>query len=231
MISQNEFDVHTNTKITSVGKPLLSKDLEGKPPMKDWKYYTAIGMLTYLQGNTRPEISMSTHRLPKFCQEPRSYEQATTHLGRYLARTKDKGIIYEPDISMGIKCCIDVDFAGGWNITTSADADDLMSRTGFVITYANCPIYWVSCLQTDIVLSTAKAEYITMSSALRKVIPLMTLMKELHTIFPVHINKPNFSCNVHEDNQSTIKMATSGKLTPQIKHIALKTPFLQSCQK
>jgi hypothetical protein len=97
-----------------------------------------------------------------------------------------------------------------------------MSHTGFVITYANCPIHWASCLKTEMALSTAKAEYIAMSSALCKVIPLMTLMNKLHTIFPLHINKPNFFCEVHEYNQSTIKMAISDKLTPQIKHIALK---------
>ncbi len=90
---------------------------------------------------------------------------------------------------MGIECYVDADCAGGWIITTSANADNIMSRTGFVITYANCPIYWASQLQTEIALSTAKAEYIAMSSALHEVIPLMTLMKEL-TIFPVHINKP-----------------------------------------
>jgi hypothetical protein len=54
-----------------------------------------------------------------------------------------------------------------------------------------------------------------MSSALRKVIPLMALMKELHTISPVHTNKPNFFCKVHEDNQSTIRMGKSDKFTPQ----------------
>jgi hypothetical protein len=94
---------------------------------------------------------------------------------------------------MGIECYVDTAFAGGWNITTFADADKVMSRNGFAITYANCPIYWASCLQTEIALSTAEAEYIAMSSALRKVIPLMTLMKELHTIFPVHISKPTSS--------------------------------------
>ncbi len=87
-------------------------------------------------------------------------------------------------------------------------------QTGFVIIYTTCPTHWASCLQTETALSTAKAEYISMSSALRKVIPLMTLMKELHTIFPVHINKPNFFCKVHEDNQSPIKMATSDKFKP-----------------
>ncbi len=166
---------------------------------------------------------MATHQLAQFCQDPRlSNEQATTRLGRYLAHTKDRGIVYEPDTSMGIECYVDADFAGGWNITTSADADNVTSCTGFVITYANCPIYWTSCLQTDIALSTAKAEYIAMSSALREVIPLMTLMKELHNIFPVNINKPNFFCKVHEDNQSTKRMPKSNKFTPRTTHIAVK---------
>ena len=123
---------------------------------------------------------------------------------------------------------VDADFAGGWNTKTSADADNVMPRTGFVITYANCPIYWASCLQTEIALSTAEAEYIAMSSSLPKVIPLMTLMKELHKVFPVHINKPNFFCKVHEYNQSTIKMATSKKFTTQTKHIALKYHHFRS---
>jgi hypothetical protein len=34
-LGQNEFDVHTNTKINPFGKPLLNIDLEGKPRKKD----------------------------------------------------------------------------------------------------------------------------------------------------------------------------------------------------
>ncbi len=80
---------------------------------------------------------MATHQLAQFCQDPRLiHEQATTCLGRYLAHTKDRGIVYEPDKSLGIECYVDADFAGGWNITTSADADNIMSRTGFVVNYA-----------------------------------------------------------------------------------------------
>jgi hypothetical protein len=219
----NDFDVEANTRPTPVGKPLLSKDLEGKDRQLGWNYRTAVGMYQYLQANSRPEISMAVHQTARFCNQPmRCHERAIMRLGRYLLHTKDRGIIFSPDKSKGLECYVDADFAGGWSQADANDADNVMSRTGFIIMYANCPIYWVSKLQTEIALSTAEAEYIALSQALREVIPLMTLMEEIHKIFPVHITKPNFVCKVHEDNQSCIKMANSDKFTPRTKHIALK---------
>ena len=72
---------------------------------------------------------------------------------------------------------------------------------------AGCPIHFVSKLQTEIALSTAEAEYIALSQALREVIPLMSLMEEINTTFPVLLGAPEFICTVHENNQSCIKMA------------------------
>ena len=83
-----------------------------------------------------------------------------------------------------------------------------------VIMYANRPILWRSTLQTEIALSTVEAEYISLSTALRQVIPLMTMMEEIHAVFPIHISKPDFVCKVHEDNQLCIKMATGIKFSP-----------------
>jgi len=83
-------------------------------------------------------------------------------------------------------------------------------------------IYWSSKLQTEIALSTAEAEYIALSSSLREVIPLMTVMDELNKVFPLLMEAPQFYCKVWEDNQSCIAMATSQKFTPRTKHIALK---------
>ena len=59
------------------------------------------------------------------------------------------------------------------------NAENVMSRKGFVLRYAGCPIGWCSKLQTEIALSTAEAEYIVLSQALREVIPLITLLEEL----------------------------------------------------
>jgi hypothetical protein len=93
--------------------------------------------------------------------------------------------------------------------------------------YANCPILWVSRLQTEIALSAAEAEYIAFSQSLRDIIPLITLLKEINKVFPVHVKTPTFVCK-HEDNQSCITMATSQKFTPRTKHIALKYHHFRS---
>ena len=83
-------------------------------------------------------------------------------------------------------------------------------------------MYWLRKLQTEITLSMAKAEYIALSSSLREVIPLMTVMDELKEVFPLLMEIPKFSCKVWEHNQSCIAMATLQKFTPRTKHIALK---------
>jgi hypothetical protein len=180
-------------------------------------------MMSYLQGHTRPDISMSVHQTVRFSNDPKLvHEQAITWIGKYLLGTKEKGIHYKVDWSKGLECYVDADFAGGWDITDPHNASNLMSRINFVIKYADCPIYWKSKLQTEILLSTAKAEYIALSMALREVIPLLTIMEKINEVFPLMMNPPNFYCKVWEDNQSCIPMATSQKFMPRTKHIALK---------
>ena len=55
---------------TPASYPLLSKDHDGPIRKADWKYRSVIGMLGYLQGTTRPDISMATHQCATFCMEP-----------------------------------------------------------------------------------------------------------------------------------------------------------------
>jgi len=121
-----------------------------------------------------------------------------------LLDTRKRGIIYTPDRSKGLECYVDANFAGGWTQANASNAENVLSRTGYVIMYASCPILWVSRLQTEIALSTAEAEYIALSQALCDVIPLITLLKEVNTVFPVHVKSPTFVCKVHEDNQSVV---------------------------
>ncbi len=228
--ANNEWKSSTNSKLTPSEKgAILHRDSEGAPRKADWKYRTAVGMLTYLQGNSRPEIAVHVHQCARFSIDPkRSHERAIIRIGRYLLTSRNRGIIYKPDLKKGLECYVDADFAGGWQHADHLAAESVMSRTGYVLMYAGCPIHWVSKLQTEIALSTAEAEYIALSQALREVIPLMTMMEELKGAFPIEISIPNFNCTVHEDNQSCISMATKQKFSPRTKHIALKYHHFRS---
>ena len=180
-------------------------------------------MLTYLTGSVRPDIAMATHQCARFSINPmQSHEQAVMRIGRYLLSTKEKGMIYRPDSTRGIEVFVDADFAGGWDPEDALNADNVYSRTGYVICYAGCPIFWQSKLQTEIALSTAEAEYIALSQALRETIPMTNLMREMNVIFPLYLPQPKFVLKVREDNQSCIAMTNNPKFTPRTKHIAIK---------
>jgi hypothetical protein len=145
----------------------------------------------------------------------------------YLLSTREKGMTYKPDPLKGLEVYVDADFAGGWDPADPKNANNVYSRTGFVILYTSCPIFWQSKLQTEISLSTAEAKYIALSQALRETIPMMNLMKEINVILPLYLPKPKFLIKVHEVNQSCIAMVNNPKFSPRTKHIALKYHHFQ----
>ena len=65
-IDTDDYVMDKNEKSTPIGKPLMHKDLSGKPCKENWNYKTAVGMLTYLQGNSLPEMSTDVHQTARF---------------------------------------------------------------------------------------------------------------------------------------------------------------------
>ena len=96
-----------------------------------------------------------------------------------LLDTKDKGIVFRPDMSKGLECFVGADFAGSWKDGDHDLPESVLSKTAYVIMYAGCPITWGSKIQTEIALSTTESEYIALSTAMREVVPFMGLMKEI----------------------------------------------------
>jgi len=196
---------------------------------------TAIGMLTYLQGTTRPDISMAVHQCARFFMDPKlSHERAVKCIGRYLLETTNRGIMYSPDMKKCLlECYVDADFAGGWAKADADNPDNVLSRTGYIITYAGCPLIRESRMQNEISLSTAGSEYIALSTSMRYVISIMQLMDEIDKIFPLNNDKPKIHCKVDKEksktqckvyghNESCISMAKNRQFSPRTKHIAIK---------
>ena len=52
-------------------KQILSKDSSGPERMYTWNYRQAIGILTYMQSTTRPDIAYVAHQCARFCNDPK----------------------------------------------------------------------------------------------------------------------------------------------------------------
>ena len=81
-------------RIAPAGKPLIHSNSDGLFRKHKWNYRTAVRMAGYLQGNTRPDISMEVHQCTRFVNNPmRSYKRNIYRIVKYLISTKERGII------------------------------------------------------------------------------------------------------------------------------------------
>lgn len=222
-------ETSSKAKDNPIIKPMLNRDIEGDSRKHDWNYRSVIGMLNYLEKTTRPDLSVAVHQCARFCENPkRSHEKAVHRIVKYLMLTKNDGLLFTPDPSRGIECFVDADFAGNWDTLDPDNAANMISRTGYVIFFMGCPLVWKSKLQTEISLSTTEAEYIALSQAMREVIPLMGILRELEKFKELKNVIPTMKCTVFEDNQSCIKLAKAPRMNPRTKYIALKYHHFRS---
>jgi Reverse transcriptase (RNA-dependent DNA polymerase) len=198
----------------------LHKDVHGEPFNYPWEYRSVIGKLNFLEKSTRGDLAYSVHQCARFMAEPRkSHGEAVKRIGRYLLGTRDKGFILRPDLLKSFECWVDADYCGNWNPLASEDPSTAKSRSGYVITYLGCPLVWASRLQTVFALSTAEAEYIALSTALRDVIPMMDLLTEMKEMGHDVQTKPTVHCKLFEDNSGALEQARVAKYRPRTRHI------------
>ena len=103
-------------------------------------------------------------------------------------------------------------------------------------------ILWVSKMQTQCALSTMESEYLALSQAMRDIVPLREIMKEINKeVFDNVIHMPKYTAKsksfsdivstaqenplpkskVNEDNEAYLKFAQLPRLTPRTKHIVV----------
>ena len=121
---------------------------------------------------------------------------------RYLQGSKNNRLVFNPSKKLDVDCYADKDFAELWGHEDPQDPICARSRTGFVVTFANCPLLWVSKLQTEIALSTLHSEYVVLSHSVRSLLPLKSLTKEVIDNLGIDSEKLKFvsSSTVYEDN-------------------------------
>ena len=140
--------------------------------------------------------------------------------------TIDKGLILSPNSSkLKIDCYVDADFAGLWGYADKQDPSCVKSRTGYIIFIANCPVVWISRLQTDIATSTMEVKYNALSIAMRDILPLKHLVQEIATTVGLLLDHAmDIVTTVHEDNNGVQHLAEMEPelKTPRSKHYGVK---------
>ena len=223
---------HLPHKFTPATAEPLVKDEDGDPPSSAYNYASVIGMLQYLQGHSRPDLTYAVSSCARFVHSPkRSHELTLERIGQYLKGTLDEGLILRPSGELNIDVYCDADFAGLWPFEDKLDPTCVKSRTGFVICISDCPVIWTSRLQQELSLSTMEAEYNALSYCMRSIIPL----KRAVTAIKKGIGLPEdqnttFKTTVWEDNAGALQLANMepGRVTPRSKHYAIKVHWFRS---
>jgi hypothetical protein len=142
----------------------LGKDPDGPPASGKVNYASVIGMLLYLN-HSRPDIAFATHQCARYTFGPKqTHKDALIRIGRYLKETIGKGLIMTPSAELKLDSYPDTNFPGLWNRDDKHDPHCVCSCTGYVIFLSDCPVLWISKLQTKIALSTMEAEYVLLST-------------------------------------------------------------------
>ena len=209
-------------KMPTSQKP-LGTDKNGPELAEQWIYSSVVGMLLYLVANSRPKTAYAVHQCARFTHNPKaSHGAAVKQICRYLQGTKMKGLILKPSKQLTVDCFVDVDFAGQWNVENPEDPLCVKSRTGYVLLVGSCPVQWVSKLQSEISVSMMEAEYISLSMAMRDLIPLRILVDKVKDLIGASTLLCRMYSKVFEDNNGTLILASMPRMTPHSKHIAVK---------
>ena len=161
-----------NHKYTLADKDPLCKDVDGASCCEDWDYRSIVGIMLYLVGSTRLDISYAVHQCARFYHSSkRSHKIDVKHIARYLKRTHTKGIIMTPNSEiMRIDMFADADFPDLYTTEDKMGPVSVKSRSRVLLTFGNFPILWSSKLQTEIDFSALEAEYIALSQGMRDLV-------------------------------------------------------------
>lgn len=180
-------------------------------------YRSLIGCLLYISVHTRPDIAAAVSILSRRIANPtqRDWNEAKRVL-RYLKGTKDFQLTLGNSVSDNKSptvTYVDADWAG--------DRTDCKSNSGFITFFQGSIIGWFCRKQDSVSLSSTEAEYIAISEACKRLLPLKRLFVE------VNCSKSADPLLIREDNQGAIQLVQSGNVGRRSKHIDTRVHFVR----
>ena len=176
------------------------------------QFQSLLGSLIYLT-NTRPDIVHAVSVIPRFMSDPSQLHFfAAKKVMRYVNGTKNFGLHYVKEEDNSLIGYTDSDWAGS--------IDDRKSTSGYVFCLGTKPITWSSKKQSTIALSSAKAKYISATTAACEAIWLRKFLKDVK-------QGQKSATVIYCDNMSAIAMTKNPIFHSRSKHIELRHHFIR----
>ncbi|MBW0515776.1 hypothetical protein O181_055491, partial [Austropuccinia psidii MF-1] len=195
---------HLNESNVTTKSPLpINCKLESNPSAEmDKPYLRRIGILLYIAQASRPDISQAVNYLARFSMSTTpAHWLALEHLISYVRGTRNMGIlIANNNNSSEIKCYVDANSGGAGDCSTH----------GYLIMHGENPISWQSKRQTTVASSTAQAEYMSLSFAVRECIWVSNIFQPvLGDLIPIMLS----------DNKTAVGISTASMSRKQTRHL------------
>lgn len=175
-------------------------------------YRSLVGSLVYLTA-TRPDMVFAVSMISRFMESPKSsHWEAGKRILKYVKGTIDHGITYSRTSNFKLTGYSDSDFGG--------NLDDGRSTAGYIFNMGSGAVSWQSKKQSVVALSSAEAEYMSLSIAGCQALWLRGLLTELE-------HPQDDPTTIFCDNKSAIALTKNPVFHGKSKHIRIKFHFIR----
>jgi len=208
----------TNKNPAFLPKQERLKPYQGKAtPDEVHEYQAQIGSLIYAMTKTRPDLAYPVGSLARYMSNPGPEHQiAMDKLLRYLEKSANLGIRYQLDGNQ-------LDIAGYVDSDWGGDLENRRSTSAYLFTVNGASLSWTSKLQKTTALSSTEAEYMALKEAVKELLYIRQLCRELAAIAPIRTGDIFIRC----DSQSAMDIAKNPTFHYRTKHIDIQYHFVR----
>ncbi|GJR74177.1 retrovirus-related pol polyprotein from transposon TNT 1-94 [Tanacetum coccineum] len=206
---------HGMTSCDSIGTPMATKHLDADlsgTPVDQTKYRSMVGALMYLTAS-RPDIIHATCYCARYQAKPtEKHLTAVKRIFRYLKDSINMGLWYPKDTGFELTAFSDSDHAGCLDSRKSTSG-------GIQFLGGDKLVSWSSKKQDCTSMSTAEAEYVSLSACCAQVLWMRTQL----TDYGFHFDKIPMYC----DSKAAIAISCNPVQHSRTKHIDVRYHFIK----
>lgn len=206
-------------KVPADPNQILSKSMSpqtstDKAAMSSIPYQEAVGGLLYISQGSRPDIAYAVSLVSRFNNNPgKPHWEAVKRIMRNLKGTIDAKITFVKLSNPVVTGYCDADWA--------RDLDERRSCTGYVFLKKGGAISWTSKRQSTVALSSAEAEYMSLSACSQEGLWFRQLEIDFNSSVTGDV------INIFCDNKSAINLSETNGYHARTKHIDIRHHFVR----